>query len=435
MSKITESKLKKNMPTLIILIISGALIYALPYFRNYYYDAFVESFGISNTQMGALGSAYGGFSIIAYALGGFCADRWPAKHLMTISLVTTGICGFVLLLFPPYPVVMAIHCIWGITSILTFWSALVKAIRSLANSDEQGKAFGFFEGGRGIVNMIQSAVILALFGFLAKTYTDKIALSAVIVIYSSICVLLGALVFFMFKEPEREYTEEKKKLFDMKVLKKVAKMPTTWLQILIIFCSYGMIISYYYITPYATSVFGTSAIIAAALGYFSQYCRPIGCFTSGIMADKIGSSKVATISFGLMLAGILGLIFTPGQPSMIWMLLIFIGIIYVSMYAIQSMHFAIMEEGEYPLEITGTATAIITPLGFSAEFFMPLIGGMCLDRWEGATGYKVFFSVLGVMAVIGLLAGVAWMAVTKEKRRKIQENKRSVIADSVNGEA
>lgn len=175
MSKITESKLKKNMPTLIILIISGALIYALPYFRNYYYDAFVESFGITNTQMGALGSAYGGFSIIAYALGGFCADRWPAKHLMTISLVTTGICGFVLLLFPPYPVVMAIHCIWGITSILTFWSALVKAIRSLANSDEQGKAFGFFEGGRGIVNMIQSAVILALFGFLAKTYTANYA--------------------------------------------------------------------------------------------------------------------------------------------------------------------------------------------------------------------------------------------------------------------
>ena len=43
-----------------------------------------------------------------------------------ISLVTTGICGFVLLLFPPYPVVFAIHCIWGITSILTFWSALVK---------------------------------------------------------------------------------------------------------------------------------------------------------------------------------------------------------------------------------------------------------------------------------------------------------------------
>lgn len=51
--KNTGSKLKKNMPTLIILVLSGAMIYALPYFRNYYYDAFVASFGITNTQMGA----------------------------------------------------------------------------------------------------------------------------------------------------------------------------------------------------------------------------------------------------------------------------------------------------------------------------------------------------------------------------------------------
>lgn len=413
------------MPTLIILIISGAMIYALPYFRSYYYDAFVECFGITNTQMGALGSAFGGFSVFAYCLGGFCADRWPARQLMTISLVATGICGFVLLLFPPYPVVFAIHCIWGITSILTFWSALVKAIRSLANSDEQGKAFGFFEGGRGIVNMVQSAIILALFGYIVSVSTNKTALSAVIIIYSAICVLLGILVFFMFKEPEREEGESTpQKLFDMKILKRVAKMPTTWLQIVIIFCSYAMIISYFYITPYATSVFGTSAIIAAALGYFSQYCRPVGCFASGIFADRFGSSKILSISYLIMLVGIIGLIFVPGKPSMIWMLLVFIAAIYASMYAIQSMHFAIMEEGEYPLEITGTATAIVTPLGYSAEFFMPVIGGMCLDRWAGATGYKVFFCILGGLAVIGLLASLMWMRVTKEKRLKIQAEKR-----------
>ena len=111
----TGGKLKKNMPTLIILIISGALVYALPYFRSYYYDTFVEYFHLTNTQMGALGSAYGGFATIAYFLGGFCADRWPAKNLMTLSLVVTGALGFVLVLYPPYPVVFAIHAIWGIT--------------------------------------------------------------------------------------------------------------------------------------------------------------------------------------------------------------------------------------------------------------------------------------------------------------------------------
>lgn len=422
------SKLKKNFPTLIILIISGALIYALPYFRSYYYDAFIECFNITNTQMGALGSAFGGFSVIAYFLGGFCADRWPARYLMTISLVTTGLCGFVLLLFPPYPVVMVMHCVWGITSILTFWSALVKAIRSLANPDEQGKAFGFFEGGRGIVNMVQSALVLTLFGYLAKIAGNKTALSAVITVYSAICVILGLLVFFMFKEPEQDAKTQDapKKLFDFAVFKRVAKMPTTWLQILIIFCSYAMIISYFYITPYATSVFGTSAVIAAALGYFSQYCRPLGCFASGIFADKLGSSKVAVISFVLMIIGICGIILTPGKPAMIWTLLIFIGVIYSSMYAIQSMHFSIMEEGDYPLEITGTAMSIITPLGYSAEFFMPMIGGICLDTWAGATGYKVFFMILVALSVVGLIASIVWMAITKEKRMELKASKKLV---------
>lgn len=50
-----EGKLKKNIITLLILIISGAMVYALPYFRSYYYDAFVECFNLTDTQMGALG--------------------------------------------------------------------------------------------------------------------------------------------------------------------------------------------------------------------------------------------------------------------------------------------------------------------------------------------------------------------------------------------
>ncbi|MEG2784520.1 MAG: MFS transporter [Lachnospiraceae bacterium] len=425
-----QSKLKRNMPTLIILIISGALIYALPYFRSYYYDTFVKYFHITNTQMGALGSAFGGFSVIAYCLGGFCADRWPARQLMTISLVTTGILGFVLMLYPPYPVVFIIHCAWGITSILTFWSALVKAIRSLAGSDEQGKAFGFFEGGRGIVNMVQSAIILALFGYLSKAVSDKVALTTVMLIYSIICILLGIMVFVLYKGSEEEVAADsavKKKLFDTVILKRVVKMPTTWLMVLIIFCSYAMIISYFYITPYATAVFGTSAVIAAAMGYMSQYCRPIGCFLSGIAGDKIGSSKVAAISFIIMISGIVGVIFTPGKASMIWMLLCFCACIYASMYAIQSMHFAIMEESDYPLEITGTATAIITPLGYSAEFFFPMIAGVCLDKWSGAMGYKVFFGIIAVVASIGLVCVLIWMKITKEKRmelRKIRDTKK-----------
>ena len=54
---------------------------------------------------------------------------------------------------------------------------------------------------------------------------------------------------------------------------------------------------------------------------------------------------------------VFGLIVLPGQPSMIYMLMLFCAAIYASMYGIQSLHFAILEEGDYPLSTTGAATA------------------------------------------------------------------------------
>ena len=416
-----EGKLKKNIITLLILIISGAMVYALPYFRSYYYDAFVECFNLTDTQMGALGSAYGSFAVIAYFLGGFCADRWPAKKLLTLSLVSTGVMGLILLLRPPYWGLFVIHALWGITSILTFWNALVKALRSIASSSEQGRVFGLFEGGRGITNMVQSALILALFGVVSNNVSTSAGLNAVIIAYSVVTILLGLLVWIFYKEGE--FKREVKALVNVPELKRVLKMSTTWLHVLIIFCSYAMCCSYFYITPYTTEVFGATAVIGAAMGYFSQYARPIGCFVSGFAADKIGSSKVCAIAYVIMIIGMLGIILTPGKASLIWLLLVTCAAVYASMYACQSMHFAIMEEGDYPEETTGTATAILTPLGYSVEAIAPLVAGMCLDRWAGAQGYKVFFVILTITACVGLVATLLWMAKTKDRRKEILAKK------------
>ena len=198
----------------------------------------------------------------------------------------------------------------------------------------------------GITNMVQSALILALFGAISAKINSQAALFSVIIVYSLINIILGILILIFYKDVP--FKRETHALVNVPQLKRVLKMPTTWLHVLIIFCSYAMCCSYFYITPYTTAVFGATAIIGAAMGYFSQYCRPIGCFVSGFAADRIGSSKVCAIAYIIMIVGIAGVIFTPGQPSLIWMLLIFIAAIYASMYACQSMHLAIMEEGEYP---------------------------------------------------------------------------------------
>ncbi|MFE4705668.1 nitrate/nitrite transporter [Peribacillus simplex] len=428
-----KGKLRKNIPTLVILIIAGEMIYTLPYFRNYYYDVFLNAFHLTNTQMGTLGSAYGVCCLISYIFGGYVADRWRTKHLLSISLFATGILGFSLLLYPPYPVLLLIYAAWGITSIMTFWVALIKAVRSLASENEQGKAFGFFEGGRGAAKVIESALVLGLFAFLAKQLSDKLALSSVIIFYSVMCILLGIMIMLLYKEPDGnnssdEIKEKANKKFDWAILLRILKMPTTWLAAILILTSYAMINSFYYITPYATAAFGASTIIAAALGYFSQYCRPIGSFGSGIIGDRIGISNMVIIGYCVLAIGLAALIVLPGKPSFILLLLVFIAVIYISMYALQATHFAILVEGDYPVETTGTVAMPLMIIGYSGEIFMPIVAGACLDHWSGTDGYKVLFTILLALTIVGLITAIIWQRVTKEKRKEIALQKRVMKA-------
>lgn len=205
--EVNKPSIWKNFKVLIILFVAGAFIYALPYLKNYYYDTFAQAFNLTNTQMGSLGSIYGLLAMVSYLFGGFLADRISARKLLSGSLIITGISGLVLTLYPPYIVVFLIHALWGITTILTFWPALVKAVRMLASENEQGKAFGFMESGRGITNAIHLSLVLILFGYISSKVSDKSGLTAIIVLYSAINVIVGVLVFFKLKDNEKRYQQ------------------------------------------------------------------------------------------------------------------------------------------------------------------------------------------------------------------------------------
>lgn len=344
----------------------------------------------------------------------------------------TGALGFTLLLYPPYPVLLVIYGAWGITSIMTFWVALIKAVRSLAASNEQGKAFGFFEGGRGLAKVIESALVLAMFAFVAKKLTDSMALTSVIIFYSVMCISLGLIILFIYREPVSNAAVEAGEAADQTkfkwpVLFKILKMPTTWLAAILILTSYSMINSFYYITPYATAAFGASTVIAAALGYFSQYCRPIGSFSSGIIGDRIGISNMVIIGYCVLAAGLVALILLPGKPSLILLLLIFIAVIYISMYALQATHFAILVEGDYPVETTGAVAMPLMIVGYSGEVFMPIVAGACLDHFGGIEGYKVLFGILLGLTILGLLTAIVWQRMTRVKRKEIAAVKKATI--------
>lgn len=402
MNENTSSKLKKNLWRLVILTIAGSLIYGLPYFRSYYYDAYLETYHLTNTQMGTFGSIFGILGAISYLFGGVVADMISPRKIMSVSLILTGAAGLLHLMNPSYGMLVLIYLIWGFTSLFAFWPALLKALRGIASEHEQSKAYGFMEGGRGIVNAVHLAITLAIFNYLSKTAGNLGGLNGVITFYSVLVILLGILVFFLLKN---EKSNEKGEKFNFKQVITVIKMPAIWILSLILCCTYTMNISFYYFTPYATSAFGITATAAAIVTMMSQYIRPVGSMGGGILADNLGRSKVMFIGFLLMGFSTFVIALFPNMSVPF-----FIGIcavIYFGMYLNYGIVFSMMEEGGIPASVAGTAIGVVCTLGYLPEVICPTLAGHILDTYT-ELGYKYYFIGVGVVMIIGIAALLIW---------------------------
>jgi len=84
----------------------------LPYFSDTYYFPLKRTFGLSNTQIGVLSGTFGFASLLSYAPGGWLADRYPARKLMSIALVISAMGGFIFARIPPFGVCVALYALW-----------------------------------------------------------------------------------------------------------------------------------------------------------------------------------------------------------------------------------------------------------------------------------------------------------------------------------
>ena len=93
-------KTARNFITILLIAAGGAIIYGLPYFRYDYYDAYLEVYHLTNTQMGVFGSIFGVFGMISYLFGGYLADRVSIRLLLTVCLVYSVALWGLVVLFP-----------------------------------------------------------------------------------------------------------------------------------------------------------------------------------------------------------------------------------------------------------------------------------------------------------------------------------------------
>ena len=98
--------------------------------------------------------------------------------------------------------------------------------------------------------------------------------------------------------------------------------------------------------------------------------------------------------------------FATGLISNSTTVLFFISILVVAtgVYAARSLYFAVMERGQIPLILTGTAVGLISLIGYTPDIFAGPAMGYLLDNSPGAKGHQDVFWMLALFSFIGGIA-------------------------------
>lgn len=410
-----DEKMARNFWAIIIVAFGGAIIYGLPYFRYDYYDAYLEVYNLTDTQMGVFGSILGVFGMISYLFGGIVSDRFSTRTILTVSLIGTGLGGFVHLLPLNFTALVCLYAFWGVSSLFAFWPCCIKAVRILSGSGDQGKAFGFFEGGRGIGAGLMATGAVFAFKIGAGQMDDQVeGMRYAIIFYSVLTILMGVLVFFTVKDEKMEKSDR----VTFKGIGELLRMPAVWIIGFVTFCNYVFTLSMYYFTPYLTEILGATVTFAAALAASKRWFSLLGNVGGGIVTDKVGTGRMLLISFIVMAVGTVGMLLLPQNSGSIMIFTVLFVIVYIFYNVNYAMTWAMMDEGAIPERLSGSAAGLISTIGYLPEIFCSLLAGIMIDQNPGWEGYRNYFGFVTAMLVIGAVLVMIWIKYLNKKKKE-----------------
>ena len=407
--------------SMLALIIAGEAIFLLPFILMRVFKPVIrEAFLISDAQIGEAQALYGITAVISYFFGGFIADKWEARKLLSLSLILTAIGGFWMTMIPSIFTLKILYAFWGVSTILFFWAALIKATRQWGNKNNQGLSFGLLDGGRGFFAAtiaLSGAAILSFFfpenGTI--TFENKVQTLQYIIGSITVIVFIVALLVWFTLPKQEENNKSKEFQFDFKKAFELLKQSKVIYHSLIIFCAYCA----YKLTgtygTYAKDVWNYSLEEATYFAVFIQYLRPLAAISIGWIADKFLPSKMIIPCFTILIivSAVLGLGIFKDLP--IFLSFIFFIFMALGTYALRGLYFAIIEETRTPLQLTGTLVGIISVVGFTPDIFMSLFVGYMLGDSPTIIEYQNLFSYFTIIPIIGLLATFGFRSSIKTK--------------------
>lgn len=404
----------KKYGTLLLLAAGAGIIFQLPYIRETFYVPIQNAMNLTNEQMGMLSSGYATMATLSYFVGGIIADKFSARKLLTFSFLATGALGLWFSTFPGFQVSRIIFILMGVSTIITYWSACIKATRMLGTDEEQGRLFGLQEGLRGVLNA------LLVFGMTAafSAYADEVLGAAAAIRVCAIAVIIiGILNWFFIEDTKAE--EQTESIGEVvKGMFKCLLIPRVWLLVGIIFTAYSVYGLIGYVTTYAQQFYGMTATTAATLGGIRYLLQGVGGIVGGFLADKLHSRMKVIVGGCIGLAASFALyIFLPGEASLCTAVIInfFFGLVFI--YAVRSQYFAVHQDAGIPLALSGRVSGISSALGYMPDVFMYTLVGSWMDSY-GRKGFNMTWAYAIVAALLCVVLTFILSKVVKKDQAK-----------------
>ena len=397
---------------LLLVILAGESIFFLPYvLSRVFRPTILDVFQIDNVELGICFSVYGFVAILSYLFGGPIADRYPARKLISCGLWLTAIGGAYYASYPSYIGLKLLYGYWGFTSVFLFWAPMIKATRIWGTSHTQLRAFGFLEGGRGIVGAAMGTLGVIVFAFFtsqevtgSNLQESRMAFQPVIYSSSIIVAFAGVLVWFFMRLNDEEEQKVVVNDISIKQIKTVLKIPSVLLLMVIVLCAYMGYKTTDVISLFSKEVMHYNEIESAQVATFLLYARPVVAIILAVFFIRMRITLL--LSMGFVVSFLTALIFSLGLISHSTILLFVISIIMLSIgvYGLRALYFAVMEKGNIPLVYTGTAVGLISIIGYAPDVFSGPLTGYFLDEYPGLRGYQCVFAVLALFSCIGACA-------------------------------
>jgi len=417
-----RSRAAQRIVFMVGLVLAGEAIFALPFhLTRFFRPTVLELFQLSNTELGAAQAMYGIFAMLCYFPGGPLADRFPAHKLLALSLGSTAFGGLYMATFPAYGGAVMLWSFFGVSTILFFWAALIRATRDWGGSDAQGRAFGILDAGRGLLAAALASVAVLVFAFffpdgyaVASFEEKREALRVVIYGYTAATVACGVFVWFAIadnhpvgKTARRSWMPGTENVWAHIV--SVLRMPAVWLQALIVVCAYVGYKGSDNFALYAVQGYGMDAVDAARIVAIGSWMRPIAALGAGFLGDRLTVSRMTVIAFVMLLISQLFFALNTPAPGLVWVLLGNTLITYTAIFGLRGLYFALFQEARVPVVVTGTAVGLVSVLGFTPDIFVSYLGGILLDRSPGLAGHQHFFFMLAGFSALGVVASYTLM--------------------------